>query len=180
MDLTDSLAAKSDQLNAVDVPTPRTFTIESVTENKGNAQQPFNFHLVETPGRPWRPNKGMRRVVARGWGERDIAARYPGRRVTLWCNPEVVYAGQPVGGLQVSHMSDIDEPFTMPLRISQKKTTQITVKPLTESAPTPTSPTVEQVQATEDINELRDLWTHAAPDVQAAIKARVAELQPAE
>lgn len=177
MDLTESLAAKSDQLNAVDVPTPRTFTIEKITENKGNPQQPFNFHLVETPGRPWRPNKGMRRVVARGWGEKDIGTRYPGRRVTLWCNPEVVYAGVAVGGLQVSHLSDIDEPFTMPLRVSQKKVQQFTVQPLVETPAPVAGPTVERVQAATDVNELRDMWTHASPEVQAAIKQRVAELQ---
>lgn len=177
MDLTESLAAKSDQLNAVDVPTPRTFTIEKITENRGNPQQPFNFHLVETPGRPWRPNKGMRRVVAKAWGEKDIGTRYPGRRVTLWCNPEVVYAGVAVGGLQVSHLSDIDEPFTMPLRVSQKKVQQFTVQPLTDTHAPAAVPTVERVQSVTDVNELRDMWTHAGPDVQQAIKQRVAELQ---
>lgn len=179
MDLTESLAAKSDQLNAVDVPTPRTFTIAEITP--GNEQQPFNFHLVETPGRPWRPSKGMRRVIARGWGDKDVAARYPGRRVTLWCNPDVVYAGAPVGGLQVSHMSHIDGPFTMPLRISQKKTTQITVQPLPDApAPAP-EPTEADVAACTDLDALRDMWKRTtSPDLHALITARKDELTAQE
>ena len=66
LDMTESLAAKSDQLDAVDLLSgPRTFTIESVS--KHNAEQPFNFHLTDFP-RVWRPGKSMRRVIAAAWG----------------------------------------------------------------------------------------------------------------
>ena len=48
MNLTDSIAPKSDQLDAVDLLSgPRTFTIERVSTH--NAEQPFNFHLAEFP-----------------------------------------------------------------------------------------------------------------------------------
>ena len=54
--MTQSIAPKSDQLNAEDLLTgPRTFTITEVVE--GNAEQPVNVHLAEMPGRPWRPSK---------------------------------------------------------------------------------------------------------------------------
>ena len=46
MNLTDSIAPKSDQLDAVDLLSgPRTFTIERVSTH--NAEQPFNFHLAD-------------------------------------------------------------------------------------------------------------------------------------
>lgn len=175
MDLTDSLAAKSDQLNAVDLPNPQTFTIEKVTA--GNPDQPFNFHLVEAPGRPWRPSKGMRRVLARGWGETQIESRYPGRRLTLWCNPEVKWAGAPVGGIQILAMSDLDGPFTMPLRLSQKQTVQYAVEPLAAAAPATSGPTAADVAASTDEAELRDWWVHV--HLRGPITARIAELKQA-
>lgn len=160
--MTDSLAAKSDQLNAVDLAVPRTFTIESVT--RGSADQPFNFNLAELPGKPWRPSKGMRRVITHGWGPK--VGTYVGRRVTLWCNPEVKWAGAPVGGIQVSHMSGIGQPFTMPLRISQKQTAQYTVEPLPDLDPTAV-----------ELNALRAEHRTATPERQAEILARVAEIK---
>ena len=53
MDISDTLAPNSDQLDAVDlIGGPRTFTITKVS--KGNAEQPVNVHLAEFP-RVWRP-----------------------------------------------------------------------------------------------------------------------------
>ena len=65
MDITDTLAPTSDQLDAVDLlGGPRTFTIVKVSKN--NAEQPINVHLDGFP-RVWRPGKSMRRVLAAGW-----------------------------------------------------------------------------------------------------------------
>lgn len=178
MDMTASLAAKSDQLNAVDLPRPQTFTIESVTV--GNPDQPFNFHLLEAPGRPYRPSKGMRRVLVRGWGGDNIEKAYPGRRLTLWCNPEVKWAGAPVGGIQISAMSDLEGPFTMPLRLSQKQTTTYTVQPLVEQRPAPTSqpdPTPDEIAACTDLDVLKKWWYESTPATREQINARVAQLK---
>lgn len=161
MDMTESLAAKSDQLNAVDLVEPRTFTIEKVTA--GNADQPFNFHLVEMPGKPWRPSKGMRRVVAAGWGPKTDV--YAGRRLTLFCEPRVTWAGAPVGGIRVSHMSHISSGFTTPLAESQKKRTMYRVEPLAEA------PNAARIDA------LRAEYRTATPERQAEIQAEVAALQ---
>src|SRR5688572_1344037 len=86
MDLTKSIEPKSDQLNAEDLLTgPVTVTIERVTE--GSAEQPVDVHLVEFPGRPYRPSKSMRRVMVSAWGKE--AAVYAGRRMALYRDPEV-------------------------------------------------------------------------------------------
>lgn len=176
MDLTDSIAPNSDQLNAEDMLSgPMTVTIEKVTA--GSSEQPVNVHLVELPGRPYRPSKSMRRVMVGAWGPE--ASNYTGRRMTLYRDPEVRFGGMAVGGIKISHLSHIDKPLRLALTVSRGKRAMHTVDPLPD-APAPAGPTIEQVRASEDINELRDLWTHATPDVQAAIKARVAELQPAE
>ena len=90
MDLSSTIAPKSDQLNADDLLTgPRTFTIEKVTQ--GTAEQPVNIHLTESPGRPWKPSKSMRRVLVSAWG--PDGNTYNGRHVTLYRNPDIKFGG---------------------------------------------------------------------------------------
>ncbi|UYM26612.1 hypothetical protein SEA_BAUER_63 [Arthrobacter phage Bauer] len=144
MDLTESIAPKSDQLDAVDLLSgPRTFTIERVS--KHNAEQPFNFHLAEFP-RVWRPGKSMRRVIVAAWG--PTADKYVGQRVTLYCDPQVQFGGDMVGGTRISHMSGIDKPLKVPLLIKRGKSATFTVQPLPD-APAPTAPVIpDDVKAT--------------------------------
>ena len=122
MDLTESIAAKSDQQNYDDyLSETRTVTITDVT--KGSAEQPVNVELAEYPGRPFRPNKTMRRVLVIAWGK-DSAA-YIGRRLTLFGNPGVIYGGKSVGGVEISHMSHIDKPLTVALTALYQQIRQI-------------------------------------------------------
>lgn len=133
MDMSASIAPKSDQLDAIElVAGPRTFTIEKVTRN--NDEQPWNFHLAEFP-RPWRPGKSMLRVMAAAWGL--DGSKYAGHRVTLYCDPTVRFGNDLVGGTRISHMTGIDKPLKVPLLIKRGKSAVFTVQPLTEPAPTP-------------------------------------------
>ncbi|MGN6589477.1 MAG: hypothetical protein ACTHKE_04220 [Sphingomicrobium sp.] len=159
MDLTESIAPKSDQLDAVDlISGPRTFTIERVT--KGNAEQPFNFHLAEFP-RVWRPGKSMRRVIVAAWG--PDATTYAGKRVTLYCDPSVQFGGEQVGGTRISHMSGLDKPLKVPLLVKRGKSATFTVQPLAEAAPAPTPAQPEQfwLDQIPGCNDLRALWNEA-------------------
>src|SRR5690606_24193532 len=126
MDISDTLAPTSDQLDAVDLlGGPRTFTIERVT--KGNVEQPVQVHLAEFD-RPWRPGKSMRRVLAACWG--TDASVYVGRRVTLYCDPNVMFGKDKVGGTRISHLSHIDGVKKVPLLVSRGKSAIWTVEPL--------------------------------------------------
>lgn len=137
MDMSQSIAPKSDQLNADDLLTgPMTVTIQEVTQ--GNAEQPVNVATVETPGRPYKPSKSMRRVMVAAWGK--DASAYAGRRLTLYCNPEIKFGGAKVGGIEISHMSDIDGDLKVSLTATRGKKKLHTVKPL--AAPTPSAPYV--------------------------------------
>ena len=139
MDLTESIAPRSDQLNAEDLLTgPRTFTVEKVTE--GNAEQPVNVHLVEFPGRPFKPSKTVRRIMVAAWGKDSTA--YTGRRMTLYRDPSVRFGGQDVGGIRVSHMSHIDKRLVLALTVTRGKRAPYTVEPLVEAAP----PKITQAQ----------------------------------
>jgi len=128
MDMSASIAPKSDQLDAIElVAGPQTFTIAKVAQN--NAEQPWNFHLAEFP-RPWRPGKSMLRVMAAAWGL--DGNKYVGQRVTLYCDPTVQFGNDTVGGTRISHMTGIDKALKVPLLIKRGKSAVFTVQPLVE------------------------------------------------
>lgn len=160
MDITDTLAPKSDQLDAVDLlGGPRTFTVTEVS--KGNAEQPVQIALAEFP-RVWRPSKSMRRVLAAGWG--TDAKQWTGRRVTLYCDPDVMFGGEAVGGTRISHMSDIPKALKVPLLVKRGKSATFVVQPLKDD------PNAARLAA------LRAEWQTADDDRRAEIQAEVAEL----
>ena len=133
MDISQALVAKSDQLNASDLTgSPVVATIKAV--RKGDAAKPVIVELEGMDGRHWKPSKGMLRVIAHAWGTESD--KWIGRLVKLANNPEVIYAGEKVGGVEVIAMSHIDAAFTIPVRISQKKVKQhhvaVLAEPVTE------------------------------------------------
>lgn len=173
IDLTESIAPKSDQLDAIDlISGPRTFTIERVTAH--NPEQPFNFHLAEFP-RVWRPGKSMRRVIVAAWGA--SADNYIGQRVTLYCDQTVSFGNDVVGGTRISHMSGIDKKLSVPLLIKRGKSAMFTVQPLPD-APAPRDWAAEISLAGSDTDALRALGNaaiaaKASPDVIGQIRAAV-------
>lgn len=136
MDLTESIAPRSDQLNADDlISGPVTVTIQEVV--KGTTEQPVDVRLVEFPGRAYRPSKSMRRVMVMAWGPE--AAAYTGRRLTLYRNPEITFGREKVGGIEISHLSDLPKPLTVALTATRGKRKSFTVQPL-KDAPKPAQP----------------------------------------
>ncbi|MGO2030625.1 MAG: hypothetical protein ACTH2A_06730 [Glutamicibacter ardleyensis] len=134
MDISQALIAKSDQLNASDLSgAPIVATIQNV--RPGDRNKPVIVDLVGMDGRPWKPSKGMLRVVASAWGTESDT--WIGRIVKLINNPEVIYAGEKVGGVEVVAMSHIDKAFTIPVRVSQKKVKQHHVEVLAEPVTEP-------------------------------------------
>ena len=172
MDISETLAPNSDQMDAVDLlGAARTFTISGVS--RGSAEQPVNIDLAEFP-RPWRPGKSMRRVLAACWG--TDASAYVGRRVELFCDPTVEFGGAKVGGIRVRALSHIDKPPQVPLLIKRGKSAMYTVGVLPDApAPAPAL-TDAEIDAATTTGELRAMWPSANPDQRARIEARVAEL----
>lgn len=144
MDLTESIAPRSDQLNAEDLLAgPRTVTVEKVT--KGSSEQPVNIHLVEFPGRPFRPSKTVRRILVAAWGAE--ASAYTGRRMALYRDPAVRFGGQDVGGIRVSHMSHISKRLTLALTVTRGKRAPYNVDPLPDGPPVITSEQADDIAA---------------------------------
>ena len=177
MDLTASIVPKSDQLNAEDFLTgPRTFTIESVSA--GSAEQPFDFHLTEAPGRAYRPSKSMRRVLVTAWGSE--ANVYTGRHLTLYRDPEVTFGRDKVGGIKISHLSHLEKRLTLALTVTRGKRAMHVVEPLTDPAPAQGEPTAEQVAECVIKATLGEWWKVSGKERRAQIEARVAELDNPE
>jgi hypothetical protein len=167
MDISDTLAPKSDQLDAVDLlGGPQTFTVTKVS--KGNAEQPVNVHLAEFP-RVWRPGKSMRRVLAHCWG--TDASQWVGRRVTLYCDESVTFGNDVVGGTRIAALSHIDGRKKIPLLVKRGKSATFTVEPLREAAPTP--PANDNAAR---VDSLRDEWFAADDARKKEIEAEVARL----
>lgn len=127
-----TIAPKSDQLNADDlIAGPITVRIVSVTH--GNSESPIRVNIE---GRmPYYPCKSMRRVLVAAWGE--DGAPYAGRYMTLYRDPEVKYGGIKVGGIRISHLSDITADMYMALTVTRGKRAEYTVKKLATAAPKP-------------------------------------------
>lgn len=142
LDMTESIAPKSDQMNSDDLLSgPRTFTIAEVREASSD-EQPVDVVLAEFPkGRPFKPSKSMRRVMVQAWGV--DASAYVGKRLTLFRDPTVKWGGQDVGGIRISAMSHIDKPMVLALTVTRGKKAAYKVAVLAEDAPTSPSVSTE-------------------------------------
>lgn len=128
-DLSSSIIPKSDQMNADDlIAGPITIRISKVSADTGSAEQPILVHYEGDNGKPYKPCKSMRRVMVAIWGA--DGAQFTGRAMTLYRDPSVKWGGLEVGGIRISHMSDMDAPVTMALTATKQSRKPYTVKPL--------------------------------------------------
>lgn len=130
MDISDTITANSEQVNADDVITPRVVTITGVV--KGTPEQPVFIELAEFPGRTYRPCKSMRRVLASCWG--TDASKWVGRNIRLYNDQSVKWGGAAVGGIRIDGLSHIDKRQSVSLTVSRGKRSPFVVEPLTEEA----------------------------------------------
>ena len=171
-DMSGVIVPKSDQWNADDfLSGPMTFTIASVNV-KGGKEQPVEISLKGT-NKFYRPCKGMCRAMVAAWGA--DSAKYVGRSFTLYCDSKVKWAGMEVGGIRISHMSNIDDAMTMAITVSKGNKKPYIVKPLVAEASY-----ADQIRAAATVDELVAVWS-AIPRSEhknylAAKDARKAEL----
>lgn len=180
MDILKTTEPKSDQQNFDDmVAGPRTVTVEAV--KKGSAEQPVELHLVEFPGRPYKPGKSMRRVLVACWGSE--ASAYVGRRLTLYGDPEVKFGGQKVGGIRIAALSHLPEPVEINLTVTRGKRVPFVVQPI----PGEIAEHLAALTAATTLDELKAAFDAAVqagvgadPDVQALKDTRKTDLTEAD
>ena len=133
-DLSKTIDPKSDQMNADDlIAGPKTIKITKVSACPGSAEQPIAIYFEGDNGKPYKPCKSMRRVMVNIWGA--DGGEYVGLSMTLYRDDKVVFGGLAVGGIRISHMSNIDRDVTLVLTASKASRKPFVVKPLVIDAP---------------------------------------------
>lgn len=121
-----TIVPKSDQLNAEDL-LNGSITVKVLDVKQGAADQPV---IIEIDGnrQPYKPCKTMRKVLVNLWSDR--ASTWIGKRLTLYADPNVKWGGVAVGGIRISHMSDIKEKTVLMLSETRGKRAPVTILPL--------------------------------------------------
>ena len=147
--LGDTIKPKSDQLNADDLITgPINVTIVGV--RRGSQDQPV---VIDIDGlMPFKSCKTVRRILVTAWG--DNGNNWVGKSMTLFCDPTVKFGGVALGGIRVSHLSDISGPMNMMLTTTRSKRAQHVVHPLVIDH----SAIIEQWNQAQDQAARDDLW----------------------
>lgn len=131
-DMKEVITPRSDQLNADDLLSgPITIKITAVNV-KGGQEQPVSISYEGDNGKPYKPCKSMCRVLVSAWGA--DSALYVGRSLTLYCDPKVKWGGMEVGGIRISHMTNIADTMTMALTVTRANKKPFIVQPLVNKA----------------------------------------------
>ena len=185
-DMTAALAPKSDQINSEDlVGRTMTVTITGVDIRPGQ-EQPIAMSLAGTD-KVFRPCKTTARLIVAGWG--PDASKYAGRQITLYRDPSVKWGGVAIGGIRISHMSDLDAPLVMALAENKKNRKVHTVQPLKIEKQQASADSLtldaarDLIEQAPDMDSLGAVWKRKtmAPfreELQAALDKRKAELAP--
>ena len=157
IDMTDTIAAKSDQMNFIDLSGgPKTVAITGVKKVSGD--QPIHIICDDDKKKPWKPCKNMRRIMVQIWGK--DGDKYVGQKVTLYNDESVRWSGKELGGIRISHATGIENAFKVMLPISRGQFAPFTIQPI----------------ITEPLNVLTDLgYSTFCADLASA--TTMAELQ---
>jgi hypothetical protein len=154
----DLIAIKknTDQLNYEDFlgGLTRIVTIAEVKDGKKEAQYDI---AIEGDNRFWRPPATVLKLLVLAYGNSRSA--WVGKSAQLYGDPDVKMKGVRVGGIRVSHVSDIEKPLTASLTVTRGQTGTFTVQPLSR------------------LDVLRAQWEYADPERRKAIEAEVATLK---
>ena len=134
MNIREFVKIKSDRLNYEDfIMGPKEFTISRLAKkvDQGTPRLLIFFEGFEST--PYWPSKGMIKCLSNpeGWGESPFS-EWIGRRITLFGEPTVVYAGKEMGGIQISHISHIKSAFTTKITLRRGLRIDFTIEPLAE------------------------------------------------
>jgi hypothetical protein len=183
-DLRPTIIPKSDQLNSEQLlGAPITITVTDVRVGSSD-EQPISVHYEGENGRPFKPCKTMRKVLIFAWG--PDGREWIGRSMSLYNDPQVRFGGAEVGGIRISHMTDIDRDVQVSLTATKGKKALHTIKRMERQASGPTLAHVLQLITTAansaDMKAAKAAaeTLRAPEDISAALaayRARVAALK---
>lgn len=178
-DLRPTIIPKSDQLNAEQLlGGPMTVTVSEVRLGSGE-EQPVVVHYVGEEGRPFKPCKTMRKVLIHAWG--PDGRKWAGRSMTLYNDPSVKFGGEDVGGIRISHLTDIDRDIKVSLTATRGKKAKYEIRRLAS----PIAGMLADITASPTVETLKDKFgaaykatkdPGARAQMKAAYDARMAAL----
>jgi hypothetical protein len=119
---------KTEQLNADDlIGGPLVITIERVDVKPGDEAPLWIFHN-DDKGRSYKPCLTVRKLLKAGWGTQT--AEWVGRKMQLYRDPSITFGRDKIGGIRVSHMTDIGDGITEKLMVTRGKRKEFNVMPL--------------------------------------------------
>jgi len=128
MDLSKTIIPKSDQLNADDlISGSKIIKIRDIKGGNDDAQ-PVAIYFYGDNNKPFKPCKSMRRVLVQLWGADGL--QFIGKRMTLFRDDTVKWAGADVGGIRISHVSHIPEATRVLVTTAKNKRTPMTIEVL--------------------------------------------------
>ena len=170
-DLRWAIIPRSDQINAEQLLIgPRTIKVTSV--QIGSDEQPVIVHYEGEDGRPYKPSKTQRKVILFAWG--PDGHTWIGKSMTIYCDPKIKFGGEEVGGIRISHISDIEQDLKLALTASKGKKAVHVVKRL---VPTATVDHAAIMRSARAVDELRDAFRGA---YRSSTDAKVKEELKAE
>jgi hypothetical protein len=127
-DLRSTIIPKSDQLNAEQLlGGPMTIRVSDVRIGSSD-EQPISVHYDGENGRPFKPCKTMRKVLIFAWG--PDGREWVGKSMKVYNDPQVKFGGAEVGGIRISHMTDIAGVIKVSLTATKGKKALHTIAPL--------------------------------------------------
>ena len=131
-DLRSTIVPRSDQINAEQLlGGPRTIKVTEV--RIGNDEQPVCIHYEGDEGRVYKPSKTQRKVLIFAWG--SDGREWIGRAMTIFCDPKIKFGGEEVGGIRISHLSDIERDVQVSLTATKGKKALHVIKRLEVARP---------------------------------------------
>lgn len=131
LDLSDTIVIKTDQLNSEDlVFGPRIIKVRDVVKKTVNGITVFWIYFDGDNNKPFKPCKAMRSLLIApvSWGENG--EKFIGKSMKIYLDPDVYFGTEKVGGIRISHLSDIKSNFKMTLKEKRGKNKEYHVQVL--------------------------------------------------
>lgn len=135
-DFSDSIVARSDQLNAIDLLSNELTIIITEIKKSKDPKQPMVIHYVNDNGKPYKPCLLMRRIITTGWGMKLSGDVCRGRSILLYRDENVRYGADITGGIRISAMSNIPREIKLTQQTSRGKWKEFSVSVLPSSTST--------------------------------------------
>lgn len=154
--LRDTIVPKSDQLNADQLlSAPMTILVTDIKRGSG-VDQPVIVSYLNDEGRPYKPCKTCRKILIFAWG--DDGSEWIGKRMTLYCDPDIKFGGVKVGGIRISHLSNIERDMAVSLNVTKGKKGEFIIKKLADIRSISEMKALLSEAAKGGVRDLQAMW----------------------